>query len=327
MNLFIDTNIFLSFFHLSNDDLEEIHKLTILLEKGNVKLWLTKQVKDEFFRNRENKIFDAVKKLNEQKSKPQFPQICKDYDEYPILRGLQKEFDQKLAILIKKVNEDILARTLKADEKIAELFSKANLIATTDKLVFNARLRMNVGNPPGKNGSLGDAINWEALLESVPLSEKMYLIADDKDYFSVLDENKLKDFLNDEWVEKKKSEIVFYRRLSQFFKEHYPEIKLASELEKELAIRSLAESGAFATTHSAIARLNKYTEFSKTQANEIAQIAISNSQISWILCDSDVYEFYMPFFTNHEKIIDPELKDELLEALTVCKKAEADDSV
>ena len=34
MNLFIDTNVFLSFFHLSNDDLEEIHKLAVLIEKG-----------------------------------------------------------------------------------------------------------------------------------------------------------------------------------------------------------------------------------------------------------------------------------------------------
>lgn len=83
MNLFIDTNVFLSFFHLSNDDLEEIHKLAVLIDKGDVTLWLTEQVKNEFKRNRESKISDAVKKLKEQKSKPQFPQICKDYEEYP----------------------------------------------------------------------------------------------------------------------------------------------------------------------------------------------------------------------------------------------------
>lgn len=321
MNLFIDTNVFLSFFHLSSDDLEEIHKLAVLLEKKNVTLWLTKQVKDEFSRNRENKISDAVKKLNEQKTKPQFPQICKDYEEYPALRELQKEFDQKLSALIKKVTEDISSRTLKADEKIAELFEKALLIETSEELVSKARLRMDIGNPPGKNGSLGDAINWEALLGNVPKDEKMYLIADDKDYFSVLDENKSKDFLNDEWKSTKNSEIFFYRRLSQFFKEHYPDIKLATELEKELAIRSLAESNSFASTHNAIDKIKKYAEFSKSQANEIAQIAMSNNQVNWILSDSDVYEFYILFLKNHEALIESELKEALAKELSAYNAA------
>ncbi len=218
MNLFIDTNVFLSFFHLSNDDLEELHKLTVLLEKNSITLWLTEQVKDEFLRNRENKISEAVKKLSEQRSKPQFPQICKDYEEYPAIRELQKEYDQKLSSLIRKVNEDISEKTLKADQKIAELFGKATFIKSTADLVSKAKLRMDIGNPPGKNGSLGDAINWEALLESVPQKQKLYVIADDKDYFSILDENKPKDFLRDEWSEKKQAETIFYRRISQFSK-------------------------------------------------------------------------------------------------------------
>ncbi len=213
MNLFIDTNVFLSFFHLSNDDLEELHKLAVLLENKQITLWLPDQVKNEFFRNRENKIFEAVKKLNEQRSKPQFPQICKDYDEYPEIRELRKNYDQKLSALIEKVNKDISERTLKADQQIAELFSKATVINNSEPLVSKARIRMDVGNPPGKNGSLGDAINWEALLENVPNQEKLYLIADDKDYFSVLDENKPKDFLRDEWLFRKNSETIFYRRV------------------------------------------------------------------------------------------------------------------
>jgi hypothetical protein len=71
---------------------------------------------------------------------------------------------------------------------------------------------MSVGNPPGKKGSLGDAINWEALLENVPDGEDLYLIADDRDYFSVLDENKPREFLIREWKEKRESDVFFYRR-------------------------------------------------------------------------------------------------------------------
>jgi predicted nucleic acid-binding protein len=315
VNLFIDTNVFLSFYHLSNDDLEEIHKLTVLLEKGDVVLWLPEQVKDEFKRNRENKISDAMKKLQEQRKKPQFPQICKDYEEFPEIRDLQKDYDKKLSSLIKKLNDDIEAGTLKADEKISELFEKAKTIKTSPELIEKARVRMGLGNPPGKDGSLGDAINWETLLGSLPYCEKLYLVADDKDYYSVLNEHALKDFLLDEWREVNNEEVVFYRRLSQFFKDHYPDIKLASELEKELSIKSLVNSSSFAETHSAIAKLIKYAEFNKSQVNELAQLGISNNQVSLILSDQDVYDFYMVLLENHKDIIEEELYSELDEDL------------
>jgi predicted nucleic acid-binding protein len=322
VNLFIDTNVFLSFYHLSNDDLEEIHKLTVLIEKREVTLWLTEQVKDEFKRNRENKISEAMKKLKEQKTKPQFPQICKDYEEYPEIRELQKQYSQKLSSLTKKVTDDVTGSTLKADQKIKELFAKSKVIVTTNELVAKARFRMDVRNPPGKDGSLGDAINWEGLLESVDDNQKLYLIADDKDYYSVLDEYKLKEFLSDEWKDKKSEEVVFYRRLSQFFKDHYPDIKLATELEKELAIRNLVNSGNFANTHSAISKLSKYAEFNKSQVNELVQICFTNDQVGWIISDDDVEEFYKSLLDNHGDVIEDELKLKLKKAL---KLADSDD--
>tara|TARA_R110002167_G_C12669020_1_gene650558 strand:- start:561 stop:1538 length:978 start_codon:yes stop_codon:yes gene_type:complete len=324
VNLFIDTNVFLSFFHLSNDDLEELHKLAVLIERGEITLWLPDQVKDEFKRNRENKVSEAIKKLKEQKSKPQFPQICKDYDEYSEIRELQKEYEKKLSSLTKKVSEDVSGRTLKADQKIAELFQAATAIETSQELVNRACFRMDVRNPPGKDGSLGDAINWEGLLESVPKNEVLYLVADDRDYYSVLDDSKLKDFLQDEWQEKKGEAVSFYRRLSQFFKEHYPDIKLASELEKELAIKSLINSSDFAATHSAISKLSKYAEFNKSQVNEIIQIGLSNSQVNWIICDQDVYEFYSALIDNHDRLIDEELKAKIVVELKACNPDEDD---
>jgi len=325
VNLFIDTNIFLSFFHLSNDDLEEIHKLTVLIEKGEVILWLPEQVLNEFYRNRENKIYEATKKLKEQHTKHQFPQICKDYDEYPELRELLKEYEKKLSSLIKKVSDDVSARTLKADQKISELFDKSKVIETTPALIDKARLRIDVRNPPGKDGSLGDAINWEGLLEKVPNNHDLYLIADDKDYYSVLDDNKLKDFLLDEWKHKKSADLIFFRRLSQFFKDHYPDIKLASELEKELAIQSLVNSGAFSTTHSAISQLSKYAEFNKSQVNELVQVALSNSQVSWIICDQDVYDFYLNLVKNHGDLVEDELKEMITKELNSCEPDDKND--
>lgn len=315
MNIFIDTNVFLSFYHLTSDDLEELRKLKVLLEKGEVTLHLPQQTVDEFRRNRENKISDALKRLKDQKLNLNFPAMCKDYDEYQKLRELQKEFEREHTELIKKLGGDIEGNTLKADQVIEELLEKANLIESTSELIQAAQLRMTIGNPPGKTGSVGDAINWEALLDNVEDENDLYLIADDRDYFSALDENKPKEFLIREWKEKKKAGVHFYRRLAHFFKEHYPDIKLASELEKEVAVQQLVSSGSFVTTHAAVAKLSKLENFSQSQVSEMLDAAIHNNQIAWILGDQDVYEFVSKLVTEYKDKIEEETLTRIQDAL------------
>jgi len=327
MKLFIDTNIFLSFYHLTSEDLEELRKLGVLLEQKEVTLYLTDQVRAEFGRNRELKIADALKRLGEQRINPQFPQMCKDYGEYRELRDLQKAYEAAHSVLLKGISSDVAAQTLKADKTIQELFSKATILETTGELVENARLRMQVGNPPGKEGSLGDAISWEALLQHVPNKEDLFFIADDRDYVSVLDENKFKDFLFQEWRDRKHSKIIFYRRLSAFFKDTFPEIKIATELEKELLIRNLAASGSFAQTHSVLAKLSKFTEFTTAQLNEIVEAAISNNQISSIIDDADVEAFLKSVTSGRSRDVKPENWKELQRLMTKPAKVdEVDDS-
>lgn len=314
-NLFIDTNVYLSFYHLSNDDLEEIHKLAVLIKSKKIKLWVTQQVKDEFFRNREVKIQDAIKKLTDHKIKGVFPQFCKDYDEYVELKELQKTYGKLHSKLLKSITEDALEHKFKADDRIKELFKLAEYVETTDEILSEAKFRLAVGNPPGKNGSLGDAINWEAVLSEIPKDEDLHFVADDKDYYSVLDENRPKDFLLSDWKEFNDSDIFFYRRLSLFFKEHYPQIKLASELEKEIEINNLAQSGNFARTHTVISKLSKFEGFSQTQVNQLIEIALSNEQVRWIFSDEDVYEFYTELVDRHIDIIDDDIFNKIQELI------------
>jgi len=311
MNLFIDTNIFLSFYHLTSDDLEELRKLAVLIEEKRVKLYLTDQVLSEFRRNRENKIADALRGLKNQRLSLQFPQMCKDYPEYPVLRDLQSNYDKAHSDLLKKLDKDIANETLKADEILKELFAKATTIASTDALIFAALRRVRVGNPPGKEGSLGDAINWETLLGNVTAGEDLYFITDDQDYVSLLDDCRFKDFLAKEWVEKRRGNVIYHRRLSSFFKDHFPDIKLASELEKELAIQALATTNNFASTHSAVAKLSKYTQFSAAQVNDIVRAVISNNQVLWIIADEDVAAFVNSVVSGREKDIQKENLNEL----------------
>ncbi|HAT8643592.1 PIN domain-containing protein [Legionella pneumophila] len=315
MNLFIDTNIFLSFFHFTNDDLEEIRKLEVLIDKKEVVLWLPEQVKNEFYRNRENKLFDTIKKIKELNINLQFPQIFKDYPEYQQIKQSIKDYKSIFSRLDQNVRNDIENKSLKADQIIKELFGKATTIETSPGILESAQQRVVKGNPPGKNGSFGDSINWECLLSKIPLAEDIYLVSEDGDFYSILDENKIKDFLCIEWETHQQSRIFLYRRLSQFFKEHYPNIKLATELERELSVKKLINSTSFSMTHSAIYQLTKYTEFNPSQLDEMILAGLDNNQIRWILDDSDVFAFYEKLIIENEESIEEQLYSEMVSVL------------
>lgn len=311
MNIFLDTNIFLSFYHFTNDDLEELKKLSVLLGQGKVKLYLPEQVIQEFTRNRENKIADALKQLREQKLDLRFPQFIKEYDEFENLRQLQRSYSKIHAELIQKAINDIQAQDLKADRVIQDLFKNGIEIPVNDSIKELARTRMAVGNPPGKNGSLGDALNWEILLQNIPNGEPLYFITDDKDYASPIDSNIFNAYLTKEWQDQKQSKVVYYKSLSEFFKEHFPKITLASELEKDLVIRDLANSSSFAETHTIISKLNKYSDFTISQINAIIDAINSNNQVYWIIDDPDVKEFLSKIIKGKEAQLKPESLREL----------------
>lgn len=304
MNIYIDTNILLSFYHLSSDDLEELKKLIVLLQQKKVILWLPEQTAIEFKRNRANKIADALKRLQEQRLNMQFPQLAKEYDEYGKLRKSLKESDEIFNKLINNIRNDIENQNLKADQIIRELMELAKEIKTDPKIIEDARFRFDIGNPPGKKDSLGDAINWETLLKATPSEQPLYFISDDKDYTSPLGENLFEPYLENEWKSTKRSNIIYYKRLSSFFKAKFPDINLASELEKDLLIRELADSPNFANTHSVIAKLRSYAEYTPTQASEIAQAALLNNQVKWIIEDEDVNQFLKRIVKDYESKID-----------------------
>jgi predicted nucleic acid-binding protein len=306
MNLFIDTNVLLSFYHLTGDDLEELKKLTVLLEQKKLRLYLPSQVVAEFRRNREGKIADALNKLKEQRLNLQFPQICKDYPEYASLRILQKQYETQHAALLNKLNEDVEQRNLKADVITNQLFKLAARIECDDAVLKSARDRADLGNPPGKNGSLGDAANWEALLTGAADKNDLYFVSGDKDYRSALDDESFSDFLADEWERKKKSGIVFYQRISAFFKEKFPHIKLAMELEKGLLVEGFVTSRSFARTHEIVLKLSKYSEFSADEFNRIVVAAINNSQVSSIIDDADIHEFLVKVTQAYQQHIEGE---------------------
>lgn len=200
---------------------------------------------------------------------------------------------------------------MEADIVITELFEVSETISTDDNIISKARLRMELGRPPGKKGSLGDALCWELLLDIVPSGEDIYFVSDDSDYESPLERTQIHPYLEQEWSTSKESKIVFYKRLSSFFRENFPHIRLASELEKEVLIRDLGESRNFRTTHITVSRLARYPDFADSQVNEIVHCVVSNRQVYWIANDPDVRSFLDNLLKDREHVIEPTVLNSL----------------
>jgi predicted nucleic acid-binding protein len=305
MQLFIDTNILLSFYALNQEDLAELNKLIDAIDNQQITLLLTDQIVDEFNRNREQRIDGAIKSLRTQTFNPQFPQLCEDYPEIDRLRETLKQYEQAHIALTTKIIADIKVKNLKADRIVQSLFSLGKKLTNSSIMLDRARLRMGVGNPPGKNNSLGDAINWECLLDETPVGEDLYFITGDKDYCSALNDDEFSDFLLNEWYDRKQTKIYFYKRLSNFCKEQFPNITLATARDKEFLIRDLVNSQSIANTQIAISKLSYYSEFTAAQVNTIVAAAISNRQVVWSIEDDLVKGFLQSIVTNNKQYLDP----------------------
>lgn len=293
MNLFIDANIFLTFYHLSGPDIEELEKLLALIDTNKVSIYLPAQLRMEVERNRSAKIVDAMKEFKNSGVKIKFPVFCKQYPEYEKLKKLTREVSELHNALYAKSMDDVSNFALKADGLIAKLFEKAKLIETNGAIFEQAYQRFRSGNPPGKKkDTFGDEINWEALLAGVPDGQDLFFISADSDYSNQLDENQLNDFLLREWQTRKSSKIRYYRFLQDFFKEKIPHIKLADEIRKESLIGDLVKSASFYDTHNAIARLRDMEAFTPGQVNDMMNAAFDNKQIFWISSDEDIVGFY-----------------------------------
>ncbi|MCB9034166.1 MAG: DUF4935 domain-containing protein [Chitinophagales bacterium] len=281
-NIYIDTNVYLTFYHFSNEDLAELKKLIALINTDNICLYIPEQTKNEFYRNREVKIADSLDKLTSSKFNNQFPMICHNYDEYKEMKNAIKDYEKNKNSLLKKLKHDAETKTLQADEILNQLFDKAEVIKTTAKILNKAIIRYDIGNPPGKDKSYGDAINWESLLSKIPDEEDLYFISDDKDFYSKLNDQKFNDYLLSEWEEKKQSNLHYFRKITDFFKKHYPEIEITSETEKEIIIKNLYEAYSFDNAKSVVRKLRNFDNFSIKQLNDITTAFATNNQIYWI---------------------------------------------
>ena len=201
------------------------------------------------------------------------------------------------------VRDDAADEAFEADNVIAKLFRLANKIEVSDELYQKAKRRVDLGNPPGKRGSLGDAVNWEALLSRLDKTQDFYFVTEDRDYRSMVNPDQFLPYLRDEY-ERGFGVLRYYRKLSDYLSERYPTILLGHEVEKDLVIRELQARTSFASTHLLIAKLSGFSDFTLEQAFDLANAAETNCQVGLILDDRDVFAFYSSLITNSSEILE-----------------------
>jgi predicted nucleic acid-binding protein len=291
MHVFIDTNILLNFFHYTKDELDALNNIFASHEHGSAEVHLTEQVQNEFTRNRENKVKDALKKFKETKFSPQLPSFMKGYEEYEQIRELASALQKKQKDIVAKVEGDIASINLLADRLIRQIFSTSDATAISREIFEKATMRTALGNPPGKNGSLGDSVNWIVLIDSVPDGEDIHVISEDGDFYSTLDDQRAHPFLVDEWSRKKKARLFVYRTISTFMETHFDGVAFSFDKNKEALIEELSSSKSFAHTHELIGKLESYSYFSAKEVIRILDAAAGNDQFGAIVKDWDVSDF------------------------------------
>ena len=299
LHLFIDTNAFLSFFAYTKDDVEELKKLASLIEAKQVSLYLTEQVRDEFYRNREKKLSESISQFEKSIVLTGIPRFMAGYPQADDYARAAREATKSKDEAVQRAKKEARNEKLAADVLFRQVADAARVKKITQGDYEAATRRMHRGNPPGKEGSLGDRINWEMLLRTVPDENDLHLVSRDGDFISPLDPTAPNAFLLSEWRKQKQAELFLHAELKPFLTKHFPKIQFADDVEKRVAIDALKHSGNFANTHAAIAGLTPFADLlTPDEIDELLEAASLNSQVTWVSDDPDVKAFYAPLLES-----------------------------
>lgn len=299
MNVFVDTNILLQLYEASQADLAEVRKLLTLAENGGVTLLVSPQVRDEFIKHREETIADALKLLTRQTLKIEVPNLYTGLPHRDELVSGVRALEEVRRKLLNEAKAIVESDALEADKVVREFISQAGSEGPSEALVNKARLRVDRGNPPGKKG-YGDAINWEWLIGKVQRDSDIHIVTFDNDFKSAIDRRRPAEFLSSEWRRRVGGEVYVYESLYEFFASKFPVLLQVENIDKHLAIEALATSPNFRSTHSAVARLNRFESFNSAERGELLRAIVENGQVNRIISDPDVRAFTVSLLNSLE---------------------------
>jgi hypothetical protein len=188
--IFIDTNIYLRFFDSSS---AEYRRLLTVLEELKPHIFVTRQIVSEVARN---KLFVAsngfdrylrgIEKINvklpihfDTKIDSKASQWNESWNENQNnALGLKSELQEFSKELIEQISKSIDA----VSKCLESIFDSA--FEPSAEEIQAARLRKELGNPPGKKTDpIGDELSWEQLLNRIDETQAVWIVSDDGDFF------------------------------------------------------------------------------------------------------------------------------------------------
>ena len=278
--IFIDTNIYLDFYRIrkanvSMNYLQEIDKHKALIITGS-------QVEMEFKNHRQDAILESISGVNKNITiNLSVPAILSDVKDVEMIRkskkGIeehQKRLKQRIERILKNPNCDPVYKSL---QKLFKFNSSINLNREKKNRYAIRKLalkRFLLGYPPKKksDNSIGDAVNWEWILDCAKNTGKhIIIVTRDSDYGTKYNEDYyLNDWLSQEFKQRisQKRKLFITDKLGVAFK--LVNIQVTKEMieEEEKVIGESSLNYALRTTQDSI-RLMKETinldELQKTQ--------------------------------------------------------------
>jgi hypothetical protein len=238
--LFIDTNIFLDFYRATSSANSNL-KLLDRLKQVKESLITSHQVEMEFRKNRQNLISEALGKLRFV-GPSEIPGLFVGTNELRELTDAVKIVEEKLNMLRNRLTGALSLPTGDPVHKSAiEVFSfesPFNLTPTNEaysRILRHARRRFSLGYPPrkGKDDSMGDAVNWEWIIECARVGKRSVIIVSrDNDYGLTFDRVRhLNEWLHQEFSERVggKSKVELTDSLAAALKEAKVRVTKAEE--------------------------------------------------------------------------------------------------
>lgn len=285
MFIYIDANIYLDYFKMSDETVISLKKLKDYLEKDKKnKLILPIQTKDEFFRNKNNIINQCLVTTNENIKKA--VSLLSRHHEQIKIKASADKIKKELEKFNNELKEYLTDKNSEINNIIDSLFKLSSEKNDSDIIFNKAYKRLLKGNPPGKNNSIGDAIAWETLLEEC-LKEPLYVITKDKDWIDEVNEDELKLFLLLEWKKKSSKEIYLFKSIGEFLNKVTPKVKISDKVvdEERSTVHNLSYPYLLGNTQSCWDTLetNKSIVSYPYPPEESSYINISLKESPWVL--------------------------------------------
>jgi hypothetical protein len=240
--LFVDTNIMLDFYRIRKSDISL--KYLEQLEACKKRLIIGSQVEMEYKKNRQKVILESLKQYSTPDwNKLSTPALVSGLQASKMIEKKQKEINtqhKKVNYKIQKIlhnpaQNDPVYKVLQRIFKTKSVYNLNREDEKKNTIRELAQKRFILGYPPRKNTdtSIGDAVNWEWIIQcAIDSGKNIVIVTRDEDYGIIYkDKSYLNDWLLQEFKERvsQKRKIILTSKLSKGLKTISAAVTIAME--------------------------------------------------------------------------------------------------